>query len=118
MNKIKKMYALWAIIVIGLFAFLTAFGFLYKKKTVVYKELEEKLETAEKRYIDAKFLYPDQNESLKTNATILIENGYLDALEINGEKCDGYAVIIKKDIAFEYKAYIKCPNYKTKGYKE
>ena len=35
---------------------------------------------------------------------------------INEDTCDGYGVVTKNDVAFSYKAYIKCENYETKGY--
>lgn len=118
MNKMKKMYVVWGMLVVGLFILLTIIGVLYKNKTKVYKELETKLVQAEKRYVDEKFLYPEQNTSLKTTVSTLIENGYLDALEVNGESCDGYAVISKKSTVFDYKGFIKCSNYQTKGYEK
>ncbi len=118
MNKMKKMYILWGMIVVGLFTLLLIFGFSYKNKVAVYKDLEQKLVKAEMRYIDEKFLYPDEKQSLKTEASLLIEGGYLTNLEVNDEKCDGYAIISKNKTVFDYKAYIKCPKYKTKGYQD
>lgn len=116
MNKIKRIYGVWTVIVIMIFVLLTIFGFLYKNKTNVYKELEQKLIAAEKKYVDAKFLYPQGNEKLKITVNTLKENGFLDSLEINNEDCDGYVTIKKKNAVFEYHGYISCKNYKTKGY--
>lgn len=118
MNKIKKMYTVWGIIVVIIFVLLTAFGFMFKSKSNVYKELENKLVDAEKKYVDAKFLYPENDDILKVTSEILISNGYMDALEVNGETCEGYALISKKGVAFEYKGYVSCKNYKTKGYEK
>lgn len=118
MNKIKKMYAVWTLIVILIFIFLTILGFLFKNKTNIYKVLENQLVEAEKKYVDAKFLYPTTNEPLKINAKILIENGYMDELKIQDEICDGYAIISKKGTVFEYKGFVSCSNYKTKGYEQ
>lgn len=116
MNKMKRIYGVWGVIVIGIFVLLTTFGFMYKNKSKDYKALEQKLVTAEKKYVDAKFLYPTDNQELKVTAETLKENGYLDSLEINGENCDGYATIKKKNAVFEYNGYISCKNYKSKGY--
>lgn len=116
MNKMKKMYAIWGIIVVLVFALLTAFGFLYKNKSSVYKDLEEKLVNAEKKYADAKFLYPQNSEIVKVTAKEMIEFGALDSLEKDGKSCDGYATIQKKGTVFEYKGYVSCENYKTKGF--
>ena len=116
MDKIKKMYFVWGILVILIFGILTVFGFIYKNKTSVYKELENKLVEAEKKYVDAKFLYPQGNENLKVTSEILIKNEFMDELKINDEVCDGYATIKRKGTVFEYKGYVKCNNYTTKGY--
>ena len=116
MNKMKQMYVIWGMLVVGLFVLLTIFGFFYKKKTQVYKELENKLVEVEEQYVDEKFLYPEHNETVKTKASTLIDNGYLDSLEVNGEVCEGYATVYKKDSVYNYKGYVKCKNYQTKGY--
>ena len=118
MNKMKRMYVIWGMLVVGLFILLTIFGFFYKKKTQVYKELENEIVKAEDRYVDEKFLYPEQNEIVKTKVSTLIDNGYLDSLEVNGEVCEGYATVRKKGAVYDYKGYIKCANYKTKGYQD
>lgn len=116
MEKIKKSYWIWGIVVVSLFILLTLFGFLYKKKANVYKELENKLIEAEKKYVDAKFLYPTTNEPVKITAKEMIENGFMNHLNLEEETCDGYAVVIKNGTVFEYKGYVNCKNYKTKGY--
>ena len=96
MNKIKNVYIVWGVIVVLIFILLTVFGFLYKNKTNVYKNLEEKLVEAEKKYADAKFLYPQNGETVKVTAEEMIEYGALDSLEHDGENCNGYAIIQKK----------------------
>lgn len=116
MNKIKNVYIVWGVIVVLIFILLTVFGFLYKNKTNVYKNLEEKLVEAEKKYADAKFLYPQNGETVKVTAEEMIEYGALDSLEHNGENCNGYAIIQKKGTVFDYKGYVSCKDYKTKGY--
>ena len=42
-------------------------------------------------------------------------DGYDKSLD---KECSGYVVVKSVSISFEYKAYIKCPNYTTKGYQE
>lgn len=118
MNKMKKMYFVWGIIIVALFLILILFGFVYKNKSSDYKILEQKLVEAEKKYIDAKFLYPQDNKELKVTADILMKNGYLEELKVNNEDCDGYATIQKNGTVFEYKGYVACKNYKTKGYEK
>lgn len=116
MKKIKNMYFVWGIIVVGIFTLLTLFGLTYKNKTNEYKVLEKKLVEAEKKYVDAKFLYPNDNKELKISAEELTRNGYMDTLELNGSTCEGYATIKKNGTVFEYNGYINCGEYKTKGY--
>lgn len=118
MNKLQKMNIVWGIIVVIIFILLTVFGFSYKNKVKAYKELENKLVEAEKKYIDAHFLYPASNEELKTLSSTLIEEGYLDGLIINDETCDGYVIVSHESTVFEYKGYVSCSKYQTKGYKK
>ncbi len=118
MNNMKKVSIVWGIVVIIVFGLLTAFGFFYKNKSKVYKDLEEKLVQAEEKYVDAKFLYPDGNETLKTSADLLISEGYLENLKVNDEECKGYATVHKNGVAYEYKGFVSCQNYKTKGYEK
>ncbi len=117
MNKMKKLSVVWGLIVISLFALLMTFGIMYKSKTKVYKELENKLVEAEKKYADAHFAYPETG-IVKTDANTLIEEGFLDNLKINDKECTGYATVGHDSVAFEYKGYVKCDNYTTKGYEK
>lgn len=112
----KKMYYIWGIVVLLIFVFLTLFGFMYKDKSNVYKELELKIVEAEKKYIDSRFLYPTDEKEFKVNVKTLIDNGFLDNIDINNDTCEGYASIKKNGAVYEYYGYISCKNYKTKGY--
>ena len=118
MNKMKKLYVIWGILAVLIFAFLTAFGFMYKKKTYIYKDLENRLVAAEKKYVDSRFLYPENGEVVKITANDLIENEFFDSMQLNDEVCEGYTTVRKDGGVFEYKAYIKCKWYKTKGYQK
>lgn len=69
----------------------------------IYKELEARLELAAENY-DSK-----ENISLEK----LRELGYIKELkDNNNDDCNGYVIYNKK----EYKAYIDCKYYTTKGY--
>lgn len=116
MEKMQKTYYIWGIIVVLIFALLTVFGFVYKNKTNVYKELENKLVEAQKKYIDNKFLYPEDDKEFKVKAETLIENGFLDNLNIENDECSGYASIKKNGMVYEYFGYVSCKNYKTRGF--
>ncbi len=114
----KKVFIVWAVFLILIFTMLTAFGFFYKNKISNYRKLEEKIVDAEKKYVDAKFLYPTEGNRLLTDSTELIENGFLDHLQNGNETCDGYAEVTMKGKVYQYKGYIKCEKYKTKNYKK
>lgn len=116
MNHLKHYGIIWGIVVVGIFVLLTVFGFMYKDKSKAYKELEEKLVSAEKKYVDAKFLYPEENNTLKTSASELITSGFMEELKINDEVCDGYVIVSHDTTVFTYKGYVSCSHYKTKGY--
>ncbi len=118
MNKMTKVYIIWGVIVVFIFVLLTIFGFIYKNKSAIYKDLENRLVDAEKKYVDAKFLYPNNGEPLKISAEEMMDNGYLESMEIDDETCDGYAVIQKNGTVYEYKGFIKCNSYTTKGYEK
>lgn len=116
MNKMKKISIVWGLFAVFIVGLLTLFGFLYKSKVGVYKDLEEQLVSASKKYIEAKFLYPKENEEFKATSSELVESGFMEELKVNDEVCHGY-VVVSKSTVFNYKGYVECKNYKTKGYK-
>lgn len=118
MRKIKKLYYVWGIVVLAVFILLIIYGIVYKSKSYVYKELEQKLVNAEKKYVDVKFLYPIDDKVVTIPAKEMIENGFLDSTRVGDETCEGYVTIKKGNTVYEYKAYVKCKNYTTKGYKK
>lgn len=118
MVNMKRLSIVWGITMLIIFGSLTAFGFFYKSKTSKYKELEEYLVKSESKYVNDFFLFPKGKDILKTSKAELIEKGYLESLEVDGETCDGYVMVQDTGTTFKYKAYIKCDNYVTKDYEE
>lgn len=116
MEKMNKYMWIWAIVLVVILGLLTTLGFMYKSKSKPYKELETKLADASKKYIDAHFLYPEDGESVKTMASVLTEENYLDELKMNDKPCEGYTLVEKENGVFQYRGYIKCEHYTTKGY--
>ena len=116
MNKIKRMYIIWGMLVIGIFIILTIF--MYKNKTSAYKELEKQLAEASKKYVEVKFSYPNSGESVKVTIEQLKAMNLIEELKINDETCNGYAIISRPSTVFEYKGYVTCQNYTTKGYEK
>ncbi len=81
-----------------------------------YHKLEDKFKVAAEKYGNTEFIYQEGVKSYKITSEELLATPYLDNLEIENDKCTGY-VIVELNGVYEYKAYIKCNNYKTKGYK-
>lgn len=121
MSKLKNIHKytfLWGLIVLLLFASLTAFGFMYKRKNSEYKSLENEMVEATKKYVDANFLYPQDGDTLEVSYDELIVNEYLDSDLLNEKNCIGYVLVKKSNGVFDYKSYLSCDSYKTKNYKE
>lgn len=114
----KKISILWGIVAVGIFSLLTVFGFLYKGKVKEYEALEKKLVEVEKKYADKKFLYPESGDTVKTTLKELKENGLITDFKVKDQECDGYVILSHESTVYEYKGYVKCGDYKTKGYQE
>jgi len=115
MYKMKGVYVIWAIVVLVLIIGLTFIGFNYKSKMKPYKELEVNLTEATKKYVELKFLYPNEGEVTTIKLDELIEEGLISGLSVNGDKCDGYINLTYNGV-YNYDSFIKCDNYKTTGY--
>ena len=79
-----------------------------------YKILEKKMTDIAKAY------YGEKPGLLKNNETISLQDlsNYDNTLtnKVNEEECNGYVKTTSNMGIFEYKAYIKCNEYTTKGY--
>lgn len=119
MKKNNYLFILWGVIVIALVVLLTIMGFMLKGKNKKYERVENRLKEATSSYVDHNFLYPESDEKLKILTKDLLDNGFLkyEELKVNKDVCTGY-VILKKDMVYEYEAFIKCNNYTTKGYQK
>ena len=117
----KKITIIWMIIMLLLVFLLIVLGINISKKKAPYVALENDI-------IDAMKVYYGQDSNLvklpKKNKTARVTIGELESYGlninniINGDNCDGYGIVTGKDVAFSYKAYIKCNDYKTKGYSD
>ncbi len=116
MKKISRLTIIWAILLLIIVGLLTCFGFMYKSKTKVYKELENNLVEAAKKYVDAQFLYPMNGETLKVDSNSLIEGKYLENLKSANNSCTGYVNVKLDGSIYKYKGYVDCDVYTTKGY--
>lgn len=79
-----------------------------------YKNLENDLENATRRYVEAGYI--DSNQDLTTiTSDRLINDGYLSSLLDNkGNKCSGYSNVIRDEIGvYNIYPYIYCSHYSS-----
>lgn len=116
----KKLTIVWGILVILLALSLLFIGINSSKKYKDYRAMESDIVEAIRVYSgqeeNLKSL-PVEGETLRVSLNELIEKKLIINNKVLDDKCDGYGTIKGKSISFEYKAYIKCKNYTTKGYK-
>ena len=117
METVKKLSYVWAIIMILIFSFLTYFAMKWKGKYQGYFDLEEKLVSVTQSYFESNHAYPEGSDVVIIKLYELKENNVIDELSYNNDSCNGYVEVKNKGV-MEYKGYIKCENYTTKGYQE
>ena len=115
MKKTKILFIIWAIIVLIIIGLLTALGFILENRYEKYKELEDKLVSSAKEYAHSEILL-EEGEIIVTTEE-LIEQEYLDSLEVDDDVCQGY-VVITNDGTYEYAPYITCKGYTTRNFLE
>ena len=116
------------VIVIIILSIYITFNFNIAKEKERYSEIKEAFEKAVIWNLDAtsdskRHCEENISKEITITADLLISNGYLkkeDMLDIDGKTyCDGYAkTFAVEDCGIDYKLYIKCNDYKTKGYKD
>lgn len=110
----KKNMILAGILVILLVILLTVIGLNIKKSTTDYKQLENKLSKAAIGYFG-------ESPSLAKDGLVIDSDdlyNYDNTIDMNisGDTCTGYVKLTSNMGIYDYKAYIKCNNYITKGY--
>lgn len=118
LKHMKRISIVWGVFLVLLVVLLTIFGFAYKGKASDYKKLEENLVERAKKYVEAKFLYPDEKGSVKITLNEMMQDGFAEALKKDDDNCDGYALLSYDGFVYQYKGFIKCTNYTTKGYEK
>ena len=117
MKQMRTLSIVWGMLLVLIVALLTTFGIIFNKKNKVYTDMEEDLVSATKKYVEKSFAYPKDDKELRVNYNDLKESGLIDKLEIDNKECDGYTIVKKNELVYKYKGYVKCPEYKTKNYK-
>jgi len=110
----KKVMIIWAIVAVILVGGLTYIGFNIKRKDKPYKELEKTLTK------QAVALIGEQPSLVMVDNKITIDlfnaNNITIDMNVNSDVCDGYVIVENVRGFYNYKPYIKCQNYQTKGY--
>ena len=109
----KKTFAVMIVIAVMLVGGLTFIGFYLTNTNKEYYELEKILEDAAKRYFGQ---FPGElpSKSRAMSSSRLINEEFLEEFD---KKCSGYVEVKKSGNFYNYKAFINCPNYTTKGHK-
>lgn len=115
LKKFKAAYVVWAVMLFIIIGLLTYLGILNQRRLEPYKKLEKELINYTEKYVELEFLYPEEGESIKVTTDQLKKNGILKDFSYKDDKCSGYVVMSFNGV-YNYKAYIKCDNYETKGY--
>ena len=118
MKEMKKLSIVWGILLVLIFGMLTAFGILYTKKVKPYKDMEKNLVDLTKKYVEIEFSYTQNGEVTTITLEQLKAVSLIEELKHDDEVCKGYATIKKNGVAYEYKGYVKCNDYTTKGYQK
>ncbi len=111
----KKITIVWTIVLIIIVAGLTVIGLKIKNDNATNFMEDALVEQAEKYLGLYPGLFPPRGESITLKSEKLASDGYDAKLE---ENCTGYVTVDNTNSGFKYKAYIKCPDYTTKGYEE
>ena len=85
-----------------------------------YQDLENIIKVAAERYQNNN--YSGNIDSVETKVLtykFLKKEKYIkEKLIYNSEECSGYVIFDKDRASIKYKPFIKCKNYKTKGYEK
>lgn len=117
MKKMKLLYIIWGVLVILLVAVLTYIGFQYKNRIKPYKDMESKLVETAKKYVELNFRYPENGEVVIIKGEDLIKDKLIESITISEKTCNGYVTVSYNGV-YNYKGYIDCETYTTKGYQK
>ena len=116
LKKMRIISYVWGSILVIIVIGLTVVGFIYKDHQKEYKNLEKQIEESAKKYVEEKFLYPEDKEKIKVTLEQLTSEQLIQDFKINGEDCDGYVIVYKNQGVFKYTPKIKCPKYQSPKY--
>lgn len=114
-KQFKIISFIWGTILILVFCLLTIVALLWKNTTKEYQKIENLLVEKTNDYFQENNSYPQGIEVLTITLDDLKKSGILDEIKYKNDVCDGYIEVSNAD-GIVYKPYIKCHNYKTKGF--
>lgn len=117
LKRMKIISIIWGMFLVTLFIIVTIFAFKFKNTSKKYLELGEYFSSKAQEYVEDNNLYPSKDETIKVNKSDLIDNEYIEELEIDEDKCEGFVIVTNKK-NYEYKAYLKCNKYKSAKYEK
>jgi len=87
-------------------------------ETYNYEKMENDIETAAKEYYSQNFDTEKVGEIplMTITSNTLIDKKYLSDFKANNHVCTGYVHIKNDEGKISYEQYVKCGDYKTKGY--
>lgn len=114
----KKIYIVWALIIVVMLSLVLYFGFNFSNKNKEYKELEEEILVNAEKYLGANLNEYPTTGSNKVLISKIINYGIDIDLSVNDDMCDGYILITREQMGYDTKVFVKCNNYTTDGYEE
>lgn len=112
----KKMFAIWLFLALGLFGTLYFIGVNLDKAYKDYRALEADMTEAASIYINVNKIKLKVGEKLTIKDKELQDSNLLPNMKIADDECKGYVSVKKTYDTYEYDAYIKCKNYTTVDY--
>ena len=114
MKKTTVLFIIWGILVIIIVGLLTTMGFILKSKTKKYHALEEQLIQSATNYVSDHMIL-NEEEVIVIDAKQLIDEEYLESLDVSDDSCLGYVIVENKG-SYEYSSFITCSSYTTHDY--
>lgn len=117
LKRMKIISIIWGMFLVTLFIIVTIFAVKFKSNSKKYLELGEFFSSKAKEYVEDNNFYPEKDKILKISKSDLIDNEYLEELEVDEDICEGF-VIVSNEENYEYKAYLKCDKYISAKYEK
>lgn len=111
MKSFNRLYIIWYVFAILIFAGLCTLGFVYKSKIKKFKKFEDNIIIAAESYVLSEGKIDFLDDYIDVNINTLLKKGYLLKKDYV-KSCSG-KVRIKKGKTTKYTPLIKCKNYKS-----